>query len=383
MSGYAEKVKDLLPQIKARRAEIEQARQLPADLAEALRATGILSLGMPRAIGGEEVSPTDTMRVAETIATADGSTGWVAMIAMTANGAAGYMNEAGAKELFASDLHTFSASVAGPIGKAVRVDGGVRVSGHWPFASGVTHSKLIWLGAIVHENDKPVMTPHGPEIIHVWMPVTAGQIHDTWYTSGMAGTGSNDFSCDDAFVPDQLVWALFDPSGHRPEPPYQFPLVAMFSIHVGAVALGIARAALDELIELAPTKVPSLSMEVLADRPAAQIELARAEARLEAARAFLYDSVEDVYQTLVAGRAPTERQVASGRVAPLHAVETAGDVTRTANVLTGGTAIYSKYSTQRHARDAEVLQHHFTVAQHVWEDAGRVLLGRAPLAPIF
>jgi alkylation response protein AidB-like acyl-CoA dehydrogenase len=149
------------------------------------------------------------------------------------------------------------------------------------------------------------------------------------------------------------------------------------------VSLGIARTALDELTEIAQAKTPTMYQTVLADRPVAQVELARAEAALGAARSFLYDTIGDMWQSVSAGRAVTSRQLAFGRLATMNAAETAATVTRTANTLAGGSSIYSKSSLQRHARDAEAVTHHFTVAPHVWEEAGRVLLGRQPNTPAF
>jgi alkylation response protein AidB-like acyl-CoA dehydrogenase len=375
-------INDLLPAIRARRLEIEQARRMPRDLVDALRHTGIFSMSVPRAIGGEEARPVDIMRAIEIVATADGSTGWCAMVATGNNVAAGYMHEAGAREVF-GDPSAPSAGIAAPAGAAVRVDGGVRVSGRWPFASGITHCEWLWAGCLIMEDGRPKMTARGPEIVHVCMPVSEVAIHDTWHVSGLCGTGSHDFSTTDTFVPEHRIFALLDPSGHRPEPLYQMPPLGLFVYQLACVSLGIARSALDELTELAQSKVPSLYTSVLADRPIAQVEVARAEAALGGARAFLYNTVEDVWQSVCAGRPPSLRQLALGRAASTHAIETAAALTRTLNTLGGGSAIYSSSSLQRHARDAEAVTHHFTVAPHTWEDAGRVLLGREPVVPVF
>jgi alkylation response protein AidB-like acyl-CoA dehydrogenase len=276
-----------------------------------------------------------------------------------------------------------SAGIAAPAGSAVRENGGVRVNGRWSFASGITHADWVWAGCVVMENGRPRMTPHGPEMVHACMPVGEVEIHDTWYTSGLCGTGSNDFSATDVFVPEHRLFALLDPAGHRPEPLFQMPPLGLFVYQLVSVSLGIARGALDEIGELAQTKVPSLNTAVLADKPVAQVEFARAEGALGGARAFLFDTVDDIWETVCAGRAPDARQIARGRIAAMQAAETAAAVTRTANVLGGGSSIYSSSSLQRHARDAEAVTHHFTVAPHTWEDAGRVLFGRAPVAPIF
>ena len=373
---------DLLPSIRARRQEIEQARRMPRDLVDSLRKTGMFGLSVPRAIGGGEAGPLDIMRAIETVATADGSTGWCAMIATGNNVAAGYMQESGAKEVFAVPTAP-SAGIAAPAGTAVRADGGVRVSGRWPFASGITHCEWVWAGCRIMEDGRPKMTPQGPEIVHVCMPVRDVVIHDTWYVSGLCGTGSNDFTATDVFVPEQRIFALLDPRGHRKEPLYQMPPLSLFTFQLVSVSLGIARAALDDLIELAQTKIPTLYTAVLADKPVVQIELARAETALGSARAFLHHTVDDMWQSVCAGNAPTRRQLAMGRAAATHAVETAATVARSANTLSGGSSIYTSSSLQRHARDAEAVTHHFTVAPHTWEEAGRVLLGRDTVAPVF
>jgi alkylation response protein AidB-like acyl-CoA dehydrogenase len=378
----APRLEAVLPAIRARREEIERARRLPADVVDELRGTGIFSLAVPRAIGGIEAAPSEILPAIEAVAAADGSAGWCAMIAITANSVAGYMQEDGAREVF-GDPNAPSAAIAAPTGTAERVDGGVRVSGRWAFASGVTHSDWIWVGCVVTEDGRPRMTPSGPEVVHACIPVGEVEIHDTWFVSGLSGTGSNDVSVAGATVPEQRLFSLFDPATHRPEPLYQMPPLGLFVSHVVAVSLGIARRALDELIELAQTKVPSLSQAVLADRPVAQIDLARAEASLGAARAFLYETLEDLWQTVCAGGVPTARQLAANRIAALNAAETGASVARVANVLAGGSSIYTASSLQRHMRDAEAITHHFTLAPHVWEDAGRVFLGRSPTAPIF
>ena len=233
------------------------------------------------------------------------------------------------------------------------------------------------------ENGSPRMTPHGPEIVHVCLPVPEVRIHDTWHVSGLRGTGSNDFSATDCFVPQPRIFALLDPAGHRKEPLYQMPPLTLSVSQVACVSLGVARSALDELTALAETKIPTMYTRPLAERATAQIDLARAEAHWGGARAFLYEIVEELWQTVREGRSPSKRQLALARAAMTNATDTAAAVTRMASILGGGEAIYATSSLQRHARDAEAITHHFTVAPHTWEQAGRVLLGRDPVVFVF
>lgn len=375
-------IQELLPAIRARREEIEQGRQLPRDLVDDLKRTGVFTLGVPRAFGGAEASPRETMEVIEAAASADGSTGWCVMVGLTSATASGYMSESGAREVF-TDIMAPVAALAAPAGHAVSSQGGVRVTGRWAFASGITHCDWLWAGCLVMEGGEPKMTPHGPDIVHVCLPVADTTVHDTWRVSGLCGTGSNDISAAGVFVPEQRVFRLLDPSGHRPEPLYQVPPFSMFVLQLAAVSLGIARGALDELSAIAATKAPSLYTQVLADKAVPQVEVARAEAVLRGARALLYQTADDLWESVCAGRIPAGRELALPRIAATHAVETAAAVTRTANTLAGGSSIYTRSPLQRHARDAEAITHHFTVAPHTWEEAGRVLLGRAPTVAVF
>lgn len=381
-AAVLDRLDPIVPEIRRRRAEIERERRMPQDLVDDLAATGMFALSVPRVLGGMEADPAEILRVIERVAAADGSAGWCAMVGIANNLSAGYMDEDGAREVF-GDGRVPSAGIAAPAGRAIRNDGGVRVSGRWAFASGITHSDWVWAGCMVMENGQPRMTAAGPDIVHVCLPVQDVEVHDTWHVSGLCGTGSCDFSITDAFVPARRTFRLLDPTDHRREPLYQIPPLGWFVSQVGAVSLGIARGALDEVCELAQSKTPTLSEAVLADRPAAQLDIARAEAALAAARAFLFATVDDLWNATREGRQPTARHIALNRLAAAHAAETGAAVARTTSVLGGGGSIFTTSSLQRHMRDADAVAHHFTVAPHVWEDAGRVLLGRKPAAPVF
>jgi alkylation response protein AidB-like acyl-CoA dehydrogenase len=377
-----ERLDELLPGIRAQREEIERARRLPRELVQRLTRTGLFGLEIPRALGGLEAPFPETMRAIETLATADGSTAWCAALALAGGGAAGFMNETGAKEVFA-DPNLPTAGVFAPTGAAVRVEGGVRINGRWQFASGINHCDWVWVGCVVMKDGQPNLTPMGPELVHAFMRAGEVEIHDTWFVSGLAGTGSQDISAKDVFVPDNRLFLIGDPRGQRPEPLYRLPPLGAFVSHVAAVSLGIARGALDELAALAQGKVPTFSTVVMADRPVAQVEVARAEGALAAARAFFYETVSDLWRAVRDGAQPTVRQIALNRIAAAGAAEAGAAVTRTVDILAGGSSIYSRSPLQRHMRDAEAILHHFTVAPYVWEDAGRVFLGRKPAAPMF
>jgi len=378
---FSARIHAVLPRIRERREEIERARRLPRDLVDEISATGIFRFGVPRAYGGDEAEFPDFLRVIETVAAADGSTGWCVANGMLISMTPGFMKEDGVREVFA-DISTPRAFVVEPAGAAVEEEGGIRLSGRWRFASNVTHVDWIGLGCMIMEGGKPRMTEHGPEIRHVFVPVSEIEIHDTWHVSGLCGTGSFDVSCKDVFVPARRVFSVFAPDA-RPEPLYQLPVLAPVASFYAAVSLGIGRAALDELIAHAPSKLQAMTMIPLTEKPVAQVEIARAEGELSAARSYLYDTVDDMWQTVSAGGTATLRQEALLRIASNQAVEVAARVAQTAARHAGASAIFDASPFQRHMRDTEVLTHHMITAPHWWEDAGRVLMGLQPIAPLF
>jgi len=372
----------LIPSIRERRAEIDRTRRIPPDLLAAIRETKVFALEVPSALDGFEAEPAEILQAIETASRGDGSVGWCVGLGVISNGAAGYMKDSGARKVF-TDPSAPTAGIFAPSGAAVRVDGGVRVNGKWQFASGIEHSAWVWGGCLVMVDGKPNMTPHGPEIVYAWMPKSLVEVHDTWFVSGLRGTGSNDVSAQDVFVPDDHLFTIGGPGVEATPPLNRMPPVGWFVSHIAAVGLGIARAALDEFHELAQSKVPTFSASVLAEKPVAQVEVARAEAALGGARAFFYQSVADVWRAVGSGAAPSIRETALLRVAALNVAEVGASITRTLSTISGGTAVFASSALQRHALDADALAHHFSVSPHVWEDAGRVFMGRAPLAPMF
>lgn len=382
--GFATKLNALLPKIKERRDEIEQGRKMPKDLVADMAATGLWKRGFPTALGGDGASIPDLMQVYEKVAAVDGSAGWISMICSGGADIAPKMTEEGFKEVFADPSMPVSATIP-PKGVAVPVDGGFKLSGTWPFASGITHVDWVAAGCVILYDGQPRMTPMGiPEVIWGWMPVTEIEIHDTWYVNGLKGTGSNDYSGKDVFVPAHRTFHMFDPTNWGlPQEPSALTEIGGFASMVASVGLGVARGAIDELIELAGGKMPTMSMTSLANKPTTQIEVARLEAKLGGARAFLYDAVEDLWDTLLTGEHFTPRQNALVRLAASEAARVGASVAHRVSTIAGGNSLYLKSPIQRMQRDADAVTHHFVLSPSVLEDAGRVLLGLEPTSPLF
>jgi alkylation response protein AidB-like acyl-CoA dehydrogenase len=344
--------------------ETEAQRRLAPELAGALRESGLLRLGVPAAVGGEEATPAAILEAAETLARADGSAGWIVSIACTASVLAGWMAPEAAREVLGSP-ETVAVGVFSPRARGVPADGGgLRVTGRWPFCSGIAHADWFFAGCLIEADGHPAHRA-------VCLPTSELEILDTWHVSGLRGTGSTDTVAQDVLVPPERVIDLI---GGRPAdlaPLYRFPLFALLASSVAAACLGIARAAIDDLVELAAVKTPEASNRKLAERPITQQRVAEAEGALLAARAFFYDAVATAWEA-TGDDLPAR---AGLRLAATHAARTSADVVRSMYDLGGGTAIYESSPLQRRFRDVHTATAHFQVAPQTYEVIGRVLLG--------
>ena len=272
----------------------ERARRLDGALVSELAAAGLFRLCVPRAVGGLEAHPAVLVECVEALARGDAAAGWCVAIGATSGLLAAYLPEDSARRLYASES-AIAGGVFAPRGRAVRVDGGFRVTGRWPFASGCQHCDWLMGGCVVDTGDGTLQTlPNGmPDIRLMLAPAEDFEIHDTWHVSGLRGTGSHDIELSDAFVPDEMAASVISDTPRHDGGLYAFPLFGLLALAIAGVSLGAARGALDDFIELAGAKVPTGGRRALAERGAVQAEIAQAEARLRAARALLFAAIAE------------------------------------------------------------------------------------------
>jgi alkylation response protein AidB-like acyl-CoA dehydrogenase len=312
----------------------------------------------------------------EALARGDGAAGWCVAIAATSGLLLGYLPPAAAAEVFATP-ETVLGGVFAPRGRAVPVEGGFRVSGRWPFASGCQHCDWLMGGCLVEaEAGSLRVLPSGaPDVRLLLAPAAEVEIHDTWHVAGLRGTGSHDISFADLLIPAERSASVFSDPPVQPGPLYLFPLFGLLAVAIGAVSLGIARGALDEFVLMAAEKTPMGSRRRLAERATAQAEVARAEASLRAARGLVLNAVEDAFAVArERGEVPVAERMGL-RLAATHAAAAGAEVAAVAYRLGGGSALYDSSPLQRRFRDAHAATQHMLVAPATWELAGRLLLG--------
>jgi alkylation response protein AidB-like acyl-CoA dehydrogenase len=355
----------------------ERERALPRELVDELRDGGLLHMCLPRSLGGGEVEPRELILALEELARGDGAAGWCAMVASTSCLLGAYLPTARAEEVYAGGRNVF-AGVFAPRGLALRRERDFLVGGRWPFVSGVGHCDWLMVGCLVfnEEGGTPDSLASGaPDVRLMLMPRGQVQVLDTWAVAGLCGTGSHDVAVDGVTVPHELGVSLFTQRPLQDGALYAFPLFGLLALGICAVALGIARGALDELSALAREKRPAPGARALAERATIQAAVARAEGGLRAARAFVLEQAEEAWQAALDGGVLSQEHRLGLRLAATNGTWAAAEAVTASYHAAGGAAIYLDSPLQRRLRDIHVATQHIMVAPATWELAGRLLLG--------
>lgn len=351
-----EAARALGPEIEAAADEIESGRCLPAPLLQSMRDAGIFRIAFPRDWGGPEMDILDQARLIEILAYHDASVAWVAMICSDSGHYAARLDERIARSLYPT-MDLLTSGLLYPVGRARRVDGGLRVTGRWQFGSGCLHADQIVGGCLVVDDDTPIIGADGlPEITVVWLPRDEVAIEDTWYTTGLAGSGSNDYSATDVFVPDGHHFNPFR-VGTRTEPLYRYH--GFFFANLPGVALGCAQRMIDDFVAVARTKLSMPAMTPLKDEYRVQLVVAESTAKVAAARLYQDDVLTRLWARVQGGDQPTRAERAALGIMMVHVVQTAREVAEAITEAVGAEAIYHRSPFERRRRDLA------TVAAHV------------------
>lgn len=373
--------RELAPTLRAQSAAIEAARRVPAELSRELGARGFYRMLVPSALGGGEVAPSVFATVLEEIAKGDSAAAWVCMTGATTGLLLAYLEPAAALEILDGDPTAALAGVFAPTGRAVPVEGGYTLSGRWAFGSGCENAAWRMGGALVFDGGAPRMTSSGqPELRSFFYRAEDSEVLDTWNVSGLEGTGSHDLVVEEAHVRARHTTSLLLDAPRHDGPLYRFPAFGLLATGVSTVGLGIARAALDAMIERAASARTRGGQKTMAEGELVQVTIATAEGELCAARALLHATLDEVYAHASGGGAHpsgalTDTHKARLRLAATHAATVSARVVDSVYHLAGGAAIWSSSPFQRHFRDVHVMTQHVMVGQQTLKPVGRILMG--------
>ncbi|WP_225899701.1 acyl-CoA dehydrogenase family protein [Croceicoccus gelatinilyticus] len=361
---FLEVPESFLAEMRQRRGEFAALGRLPRDVVERLRGFGTYRALVAKRYGGMETTPARFLEYVETLATADGSVGWVASFGVSSMYLAA-LPEATLAKIYADGPDVIFAGALFPPQKAERCEGGLKISGRWPFGSGSTGADLIGVGIKVDEEGGGL-----PRM--AVMPSSSATIEDNWDVIGLRGTGSHDIVVKDAVVSDD--WTFVRGSAPSLDSPlYRYPAMAFAAQVLAIVGVGVGRAALDELVAMAAGRGSITGAPTLANRPYVQTEVAKAEAKLRSARAFFYEATEDAWATLCAGDPASDKQAMMLRLASSNVARAGCDVAQMAFNLSGTTGIYNDHPLSAFLHDALVVAQHAFLAEGTFQSAGRVM----------
>jgi alkylation response protein AidB-like acyl-CoA dehydrogenase len=266
------------------------------------------------------------------------------------------------------------------------VEGGYRLSGQWPYVSGAHDAHWFLFLPFIMDGDQPRRNDQGiPLQRWTFLPAEQATILDTWYTLGMCGTGSHDVAVTDLFIPERRT-APVAPL-EQPGPAYQGPLYRLTIWPPIALlappALGVARAAIDDLIEMAGKKTPRYTAATMKDRQVVQRQVAEATASLGAGRAFLHETFQANWAAASEGTPIALENKLNMQLATTYAVQAAAKAVDLVHEAAGASGIRTQYRFQRYFRDIHTMtQHAFTSASR-YESVGALMLGTQSDWPFF
>jgi alkylation response protein AidB-like acyl-CoA dehydrogenase len=356
--------------------EGERERRLPAAAVTALADAGFFRLCRPRYLGGFEADPPTVVASIEELARHDGSAAWCAVNSGIAGTLHSLLPHEGARETGGDDVVV--NGIFAPSGRAIERDGGYLVTGRWSFVSNCHQCTWLAPASIVFHGDEMSMTPEGPEIVTTFLQAGDWQIIDTWDTVGLRATGSHDIEVVDVFVPTHRTFPVPLPDAVSDGALFRFPLVGLFSIGIAACALGIAQAAIDDVVDLAGTKTPFGLAGPMASRTTTQLAVCEAMALVRAARALVHEETTVLWHQVSAGTLVTAEQRAALRLAATHATAASANAVDLVYTAAGSTSVFASSPLQQRLRDVHAITQHFFVAPPTYETIGKVLLGVEP-----
>ena len=344
----------------------------------ALYREGLLSLKVPRELSGPEVDPHLYLELCDELSYIDPSAGWCAFINSTSAALLGaFLPDAGARRVFPDGSMPIASGALIPRGQAIPVDGGWRVTGQWPFASGSAHSSWLLAGFRIIRDGQP-----GPEHMVMAAPTTDVRFLDNWQVMGLKGTGSRDFVVDDYFVPSDMAFDLLTTDPRKGGPQFWLGRPGFVTPDHAAFALGVARRALDEIAQQAGSYRRGYLTSTISQRGSLHRDLGRCDQQLRAVRALCREVLDEAWQFCLRGERPDLERQLRLRGACAYATDVACEIATTAFRYGGGSAIYNDRVLQRCMRDINAAAQHFMVNTSAYDNLGQFRLGLPNVNPM-
>jgi 3-hydroxy-9,10-secoandrosta-1,3,5(10)-triene-9,17-dione monooxygenase len=351
---------EFIGRLAERAGEAEQLRQLPEATISELTASGFTELLVPKRFGGQQADFSAILDPVRRMAHGCTSSAWTIGFFALHNWILALFDEQAQEEAFATRPFLAPAPLA-PTGRGVPVDGGIRLTGRWSWATGVMHGNWLMVGCLCGPDDDPKAIYPALALV----PASDFTVVDVWQTDGMRATGSNDAVVTDAFVPTHRLVGVADIYGGttpgaalHDSPTYRWPMVPALALLAAMPALGSAERVAELYADRLASRLLAYEGVMQKDKPIAQARLAEARVRLRACRGLLADTVDQL-ETLVANGDPVSRQVrGDARLAAAHLVAESRSVIGMLFEASGASVHFLEHPMQRFKRDVDVLAGH-------------------------
>jgi alkylation response protein AidB-like acyl-CoA dehydrogenase len=355
-------------------AEIEERGCLPHEVLDTLSAQGFFRMAVPASLGGNDLPLIEILKAVEELAAADASIGWSVGQAVIAQVIFTHFSAQAIAEIYRDGPDVRGAGAVAPRGRAVLVDDHWRVTGRWPYLTGISHASWVYLQCLVGSGELAAGSGERPELRLVLLPAAQVKVIGNWDVVGLRGTGSHDARVNRASCLPHRTCAFTD-APTISIAAGRLPARDQGGLVIAAVACGIARGAIDAAAELAVAKYPAFSSVVLADQAVFQDRLGEAEMTLRAGRALLYAEIAEAEGSVGGEELRSRLRV---RAAGAQVVELAGRALDVAYRLAGGTAVYRSAPFERRLRDMAAATQHFAVGRSSYTLLGAHLAGNDP-----
>ncbi len=380
---YFEKVGKLAPIIREHADRAERDAQMPREVIDAFHEAGLFRILLPRQMGGGELTIPDSLRLCEEVSCIDASAGWNLAICSGSPLFGHNLSRAAFEKVYGDPRGMSAGSLNPATTRVVAVDGGWRFSGKATYASASAHATHLMAAGMVLRDGAPQIINGFPVMRAGLFPIKQAEILNTWATSGMRGTGSNDCVFENVFVPDEFTFDWLNAKTPWQRGPFaNIPLQLQFVGGLVSVVLGTARHALDSLNEIAQVKVPAATRATLRERPLAQIQFAQAEGLLHAARAYFYSCNDEIWRKGEAGERFSIEDRAHARLAVVTAAKLAVNAVDLVADAAGMNSAQTSCPIERCWRDIHTATQHVLMNTSRFEVVGRVLFGLDPGSPV-
>ena len=364
--------------------ETENCRKIAAPVVEQLIDFKLLRMGLPKVLGGLEDNPVETLKVYETLASADASVAWVVWNNHMSCTLGRYLDEDSMKEVYGNPSHAYSNS-ARPEGVATIAPGGYFVSGQWTIVSGCELADWFILRCLISSPESPVTLDNlgpGANLKLFFIPKSEVEIIDTWHVGGLNGTGSHDVLIKDAFVKEAYAVNFGDSVGI--ENAYsRLPIGCINAAGCASMALGVMKATMDDMIEVCLNKVTPGKNPDIRDRATVQAVIAKSKTLLESQRLQLHNSVTALWEVTKNNETPTDKQLADVWAASCEAARLARAMTSEIYTVAGISSVYTSFKIEKRHRDIYAILQHGIIQPHWMNQAGMAYVGLKPTAPMF